>query len=364
MNPFIDIPLIGPLFGFFIVFLIPPLLVGGYALLLFTAINRIPRRSVRLLVAGAIAVILSLANYSYENFLRTALTAGQFISLGSSSFYITAFLGLTIMASGAIFAWHLMAVHLRTERPRLVFFVCFVISFLSAFLMGFAALFGPAANGNIMAELNPQVTDTLFQMFRFFEMVLFGLVVLGLYIFLRDLVQKTAGKQQNSLAYLVVPIIALFLFTPFFIGCCALSLTLLFGEIRSAVTRRILVIAIPVALVLTGFWLTGMSGYHGPEYAGLIAFALLAFAVITPLFLFEPTFDRITVNGMWIVAGAIFTVIISEYFQNILPVTSFPREVFPLLSLYVIAVVVACTVQGVIIRALGAYERRMDGTGE
>jgi MFS family permease len=364
MNPFIDIPLIGPLFGFFIVFLIPPLLVGGYALLLFTAINRIPRRSVRLLVAGAIAVILSLANYSYENFLRSALTTGQFISLGSSSFFITSFLGLTIMASGAIFAWHLMAVHLRTERPRLVFFAGFVISFLSAFLMGFAALFGPAVTGNITPGLTPQVTDTLFQMFRFSEMVLFGLVVLGLYRFLQELGQRTTAMQHNYLVYLAVPIIALFLFTPFFIGCCALSLTLLMSGIRSTIIRRIIVIAIPVTLILTGFWLSGMSGYHGPEYAGFIAFALLAFAVITPLFLFEPTFDRITVSGMWIIAGAIFTVTISEYFHNILPATSFPREVFPLLSLYVIAILVACTGQGVILRALGAYERREYGTGE
>ena len=146
MNPFIDIPLIGPLFGFFIVFLIPPLLVGGYALLLFTAINRIPRRSVRLLVAGAIAVILSLANYSYENYLRTVLTTSQFISLGSSSFFITSFLGLTIMALGAIFAWHLIAVHLRPKYPLLLFFACFVISFLSAFLMGVCGVVWPGGN--------------------------------------------------------------------------------------------------------------------------------------------------------------------------------------------------------------------------
>ncbi|MCX6688472.1 MAG: hypothetical protein NTZ39_02065 [Methanoregula sp.] len=364
MNPFIDIPLIGPLFGFFIVFLIPPLLVGGYALLLFTAINRIPRRSVRLLVAGAIAVILSLANYSYENFLRTALTAGQFISLGSSSFYITAFLGLTIMASGAIFAWHLMAVHLRTERPRLVFFVCFVISFLSAFLMGFAALFGPAANGNIMAELNPQVTDTLFQMFRFFEMVLFGLVVLGLYIFLRELLQRTAGTQHNYLVYLAVPIIAIILFTPFCIGCCAISLSYIFEEIRSAAIRRILVIAVPVALAFMGYWLTQVLGILSPENAGLVAFTLLAFAVITPLYLFAPSFDRIKANRMWIIAGAIFTVNISEFFKNLLPATGFPPEVPSLFSLYIIAVVVACPVQGVILRALEVDGKRTHGMGE
>jgi hypothetical protein len=364
MNPFIDIPLVGPLFGFFIVFLIPPLLVGGYALLLFTAINRIPRRSLRLLVAITIAVILSRANYSWENFLRTTLTTGQSISLGSSSFYVTAFFGLTIMALGAIFAWHLMEVHLRPKYPRLLFFACFVISFLSAFLMGFAALFGPAATGNITSGLDMQTTDTLFQMFRFSEMMLFGLVVLGLYEFLQELGLKMAHMQHNYLAYLAVFVIALFLFTPFCIGCCALSLTLLMSGIRSTMVRKIIVIVIPVALVLTGFWLTGMSGYHNPEYAGLIAFALLAFAVTTPLFLFEPTFDRITVNGMWIVASAIFTVTISEYFQNILPATSFPREVFPLLSLYIIAILVACTGQGVIIRALGAYERRTLGTGE
>ncbi|PKL70689.1 MAG: hypothetical protein CVV30_04890 [Methanomicrobiales archaeon HGW-Methanomicrobiales-1] len=364
MNPFIDIPLIGPLFGYFIVFLIPPLLVGGYALLLFTAINRIPRRSVRLLVAIIIAVILSLANYSYENFLRTFLTTGQFISLGSSSFIITSFLGLTIMALGAIFAWHLMAVHLRPKYPRLLFFACFVISFLSAFLMGFAALFGPAATGTITSMLDIQTTDIIFQMFRFFEMVLFGLIVLGLYEFLQELGLKLAHLQHNYLAYLAVPIIVIFLFTPFCIGCCALSLTLLMSGIRSTMIRRIIVIAIPVTLVLTGFWLTGMSGYHGPEYAGLIAFALLAFAVITPLFLFERTFDRITVNGIWIVAGAIFTVTISEYFYNSLPATSFPPEVPFLLSLYIIAILVACIGQSVILRAVGAYEQQTFGTGE
>ncbi len=181
MNPFLDIPLIGPIFGYFIVFLLPPLLVGGYAMVLFTGINRLPRRSARLLVAVAIAVILSLANYSYENFLRTALTDARFIALGSFSFFITAFLVLTIMASGTIVAWHLMAVHLRTERPRLMFFACFVISFLSAFLMGFNAVFGSSLPWTLPAEVSPQVTDTLIQMFRFSEMVLFGLVVMGLY---------------------------------------------------------------------------------------------------------------------------------------------------------------------------------------
>lgn len=364
MNPFIDVPLIGPFFGFFIVLLIPPLLVGGYALLLFTAINRIPRRSVRSLVACGIAVILSLANYSWEHFLRTALTDSQFISLGSSSFIITSFLGLTIMALGAIFAWNLMAVHLRPKYPLLYFFACFVISFLSAFLMGFAALFGPAATGNITSGLDIQTTDTIFQMFRFFEMVLFGLIILGLYEFLQELGLKIEQMQHNYLAYLAVPVIAIFLFTPFFVGCCALSLSLLMSGIRSTIVRKIIIIAIPVTLVLTGFRLTGMSGYHNPEYAGLIAFALLAFAVITPLFLFEPAFDRIKVNGLWIIAGAIFTVTFSEYFHKILPATSFPREVFPLLSLYIIAILVACTGQGVIIRALGAYEQRTFGTGE
>jgi len=91
MNPFTDIPLIGTVIGFFTIFLIPPLLVGGYALLLFTAINRIPRRSVRLLVPVAIAVILSLANVSWENFLRTSLTTGQFISLNAPPFLLPHF---------------------------------------------------------------------------------------------------------------------------------------------------------------------------------------------------------------------------------------------------------------------------------
>lgn len=364
MNPFIDIPLIGPLFGFFIVFLIPPLLVGGYALLLFTAINRIPRRSLRLLVAGAIAVILSLANYSYENFLRTALTTGQFISLGSSSFFITSFLGLTIMASGTIFTWHLMAVHLRTEHPRWLFFACFVISFLSAFLMGFAALFGPAVTGNITPGLNPQVTDTLFQMFRFFEMALFGLVVLGLYIFLREQVQRTGAMQHNYLVYIAIPFIALFLFTPFFIGCCALSITLLYGEIRSAMIRKMVVIAVPVALSLTGFWLTQVSGVLSMENAGLVACALLAFAVPIPLFLFEPYFDRIAVNGRWIVACTIFTVVITDYFMKILPATPLSFGGYTLFALFGIAVLFTCVGQGVILRALGEYERRTYGTGE
>lgn len=364
MNPFIDIPLIGPIFGFFIIFLIPPLLVGGYALLLFAGINRIPRRSVCLLVVITIAVILSLANYSYENYLRTSLTTSQFISLGSSSFFITSFLGLTIMALGAIFAWNLMVVHLRPKYPPLLFFTCFVISFLSAFLMGFAALFGPAATGNITYGLDIQTTDTIFQMFRFFEMVLFGLIVLGLYEFLHELVLKMAHMQINYLAYLAVPVIALFLFIPFFIGCCALSLTLLYGEIRLAAVRKMMVIVIPVVLALTGFWLTQVFDVLSPENAGLVACALLAFAVTIPLFLFEPYFDRITVNGLWIVACAIFTVVITDYFMKILPATPLSPGNFTLFTLFVIAFVVACTVQGVILRALGAYERQEYGTGE
>ncbi|MCK9591621.1 MAG: hypothetical protein M0Q91_06405 [Methanoregula sp.] len=364
MNPFIDIPLIGPIFGYFIVFLIPPLLVGVYALLLFTAINRIPRRSIRLLIAGAIAVILSLANLSYENFLRASLTTGQFISLGSSSFYVTAFFGLTIMASGAIFAWQLMAIHIQPKHLRLIFFACFVISFLSAFLMGFGALFGPAVHGNTTSGLDLQATDTLFQMFRFYEMVLFGLVILGLYIFLRVLVQTMAGMQHNYLAYLVVPIIALFLFTPFFIGCCAMSLTLLFGEIRSAIVRIILVISVPGTLAITGFWLTQVLGVLSPENAGLVTFALLAFAVTTPLFLFEPYFDRITVNGIWIVTCAIFIVVITDFFMKILPGTPLSPGGFTLFVLFAIAVVFASIGHGSILRALGAYERRIYGTGE
>ena len=158
-------------------------------------------------------------------------------------------------------------------------------------------------------------------MFRFFEMVLFGLVVLGLYVFLRDLAQRITGMQHNYLAYLAVPVIALFLFTPFFIGCCALSLSLLYGEIRLAAVRKMMVIVIPVVLALSGFWLTQVLGVLRPENAGLVAFALLAFAVTIPLFLFEPYFDRITVNGLWIVASAIFTVVITDYFMKILPAT-------------------------------------------
>ncbi|MDO9326685.1 MAG: hypothetical protein Q7T80_17175 [Methanoregula sp.] len=364
MNPFIDIPVIGSLFGFFIIFLIPPLLVGGYALLLFTAINRIHRRSVRLLVAGAIAVILSLANYSWENFLRASLTTSEFISLGSASFYVTGFLGLTIMALGAIFAWHLMAVHLRPKYPRLLFFSCFVISFLSAFLMGFAALFGSTATGNITSGLDMQTPDTLFQIFRFFEMVLFGLVVLGLYIFLREQVQRTADMQHNYLVCIAIPFILIFLFTPFFIGCCALSLTLLYGEIRSAMIRKIIVIAVPVVLALTGFWLTEVVDVLSPENAGLIASALLAFAVTIPLFLFEPYFDRITVNGRWIVACTIFTVVITFLFMNILPATPLSPGNFTLFALFGIAVLFACVGQSVILRALGEYEQRTFGTGE
>lgn len=364
MNPFIDIPVIGSLFGYFIVFLIPPLLVGGYALLLFTAINRIPRRSVRLLLTGAIAVILSLANLTYENFLRASLTTSQFISLGSASFYVTGFLGLTVMALGAIFAWHLMAVHLRPKYQRLLFFACFVVSFLSAFLMGFAALFGSAAPGSMMSGLNLQAADTLFQMFRFFEMVLFGLVVLGLYLFLQELVERTADMQYNYLVYLAVPIVAIIMFTPFCIGCCALSITLLYDEIRSATVRKIMVIAVPVALALMGYWLTQVSGSLSPENAGLFAFTLLAFAVITPLYLFSPSFDLITANRMWIMAGAIFTFDISEFFRNLLPAMGFSPEVPSLFSLYIIAVVVACPVQVVILRALGEYEQRTFGTGE
>ena len=364
MNPFIDIPVIGSLSGFFIVFLIPPLLVGGYALLLFTAINRIPRRSVRLLLAGAIAVTLSLANYSWENFLRASLTTSQFISLGSFSFYVTGFLGLTIMALGAIFAWHLMEVHVRTEHPRWIFFACFVISFLSAFLMGFAALFGPAVTGNLTSGLDMQTTDTLFQLFRFLEMVLFGLVVLGLYEFLRELVQKTADMQHNYLVCIAIPFILIFLFTPFLIGCCALSLTFLYGEIRSAMVRKIMVIAVPVVLALTGFWLTQVVGVLSPENAGLITCALLAFAVTSPLFLFEPFFDQITVNSRWIIASTIFTVVITDYFMKILPATPLSPGGFTLFALFGIAVLFACVGQGVILRALGEYEQRTFGTGE
>jgi hypothetical protein len=364
MNPFTDIPFLGPVIGFFTVFLIPPLLVGGYAVLLFTGINRISRRSVRLLVAVTIAVILSLAYYSFENFLRTSLTEAQFISLGFSSFFVTAFLGLTIMATGTIFAWHLMAGHIRPKRPRLLFFACFVISFFSAFLMGFAALFGPAATGNITAGPGLQVTDTLFQMFRFYEMVLFGLVVLGLYLFLQELVQRTTDMQHNYLAYIFVPFIALFLFTPLFIGCCSLSLTHLFGEIRSEAIRKIVVIAVPVTITVTGFWLTQVLGILRPEYAGLLPFALLACAVTVPLFLFEPFFDRITVNSLWVVTSALFTVVITEHFMNILPAAGFSPGSFALFVLSGIAIVFACTGQGAILRALNLYEQRTPGAGE
>lgn len=364
MNPFIDIPLIGPLFGIFIVFLIPPLLVGGYALLLFTGISWIPRRYLRLLVAAAIAVILSLANYSYENFLRTSLTTSQFISLGSFSFYVTAFFGLTIMALGAVFAWHLMAVHIRTEHPGGLFFTCFVISFLSAFLRGFAALFGPAPARNIPQVLGPHAIDTLVQMFRFYEMVLFGLVVLGLILFLRELMHTTTGMRHNYLIYIAVPFIAIFLFTPFLAGCCALSLTLLFREIRLAMVQRILVIVVPVTLVLAVFGLTKVSDMLSPDNAGLVSFAILAFAVITPLFLFGQVFDRIAVNSLWIVTGSIFTVGITGLFMNLLPRAGLFLGDFTLFVMYIIAVVFACVGHGSIQRALGEYERRVHGTGE
>ena len=358
MNPFVDIPLFGPVLGFCFIFLLPPLLVGGYALLLFTGISRIPGQSLRLFVPVAIAVILSLVNYPYDNFLRAALTPDQFISLGPASFFVTAFLRLTIMALGSIVAWHLMAVHIRPKYPHLVFFACFVISFLSAFLMGFAALFGPVVTGNITPVLSPQVSDTLFLLFSFCEMVLFGLAVLGFYVFLRDLVQKTAGMQHDYLAYVVVPVIALFLFTPFFIGCCALSLTLLVGGIRSAILRKIVVLAVPAALALTGFWLTQVVGFLRPENAGLVACALLAFAVTIPLFLFEPHFDRIAVNSTWIVACGVFTVVMTDFFMKILPATPLSPGNFVLFALPGIAVVFACVGHGSILRALDEYGRR------
>jgi hypothetical protein len=82
------------------------------------------------------------------------------------------------------------------------------------------------------------------------------------------------------------------------------------------------------------------------------------------LFLFEPYFDRITVNGLWIVASAIFTVVITDYFMKILPATPLSPGGFTLFALFVIAVVFACVGQGVILRALGEYERRTYGTGE
>jgi len=364
MNPFVDIPLIGPVLGYGAVFLLPPLLVGGYALLLFAGISRIPRRSLRLLVAAAIALILSLVDYSYEDLLRASLTPDQFISLGPASFFVTAFLRLTVMALGTIIAWHLMEVHLRPGRQYLVFFACFVISFLSAFLMGFAALFGPAALGNIPLGMSPQVSNILVSLFSFCEMVLFGLAILGFYVFLRDLVQKTADMQHNYLAYIAVPVVVLFLFTPFFIGCSAISLTLLAGGIRSAILRKTAVLAVPVALALTVFWLMQSVGFLSPEKAGLVSCALLAFAVTIPLFLFEPLFDRITVSSTWIVTCGAFTVVMTDFFMKILPATPLAPGNRTLFALLGIAVVFACVGHGSILRALDEYRRRYYGQGK
>lgn len=225
-------------------------------------------------------------------------------------------------------------------------------------------MFGPAATGYLTPGLSLQVTDTLFQMFRFFEMVLFGLAVLGLYVFLHEQVQRMADMQHNYLVCIAIPFMVIFLFTPFFIGCTALSLSLLYSGIRSVAIRKMMVIAVPVALALTGFWLTQVLGVLSPENAGLVACALLAFAVTIPLFLFEPYFDRITVNSRWIVASAIFTVVITDYFMKILPATPLSPGNFTLFALFVIAVLFACVGQGVIIRALGEYEQRTFGTGE
>ncbi|MEN6610012.1 MAG: hypothetical protein ABFC24_04155 [Methanoregulaceae archaeon] len=312
--------------------LVPAFLTGIYALLLFFAVEKIPVRRLRILIPVVSGIVFSLGNFFYVNFLETTFGGQHIPGPGFAVFILSGFFVITLLIMGTITAFGLLSPYLKVRRPWLAFLACFGISVSYLFLTLFAKAFGNFPQAAVGGTVPLWMNDAVLQVFRFSEMILLGFVIFGAYLFIRELIPALTKVGDSVFAYIGLVLVACFLPLPVLAGCCAFSLALIFREIPDRWLRRPAPIWASLALCLAGSLYSLVTGSISALDEVMFSFAILALAVVTPLFLSEPYFDTGSSRGTRIVANAVITGVISGYFFSLVPL----GEPYPGVSFFLV----------------------------